>query len=105
MSFWNNNRIRFERRSKEILKEIIITGDIQTLNDFDKECLYSCVENKYLNGVKAIRMASGKIVFEAIKPTIREEGLLYLNPKIDLKFIIASVIAAISVICNIIQLF
>lgn len=60
-----NERKRFERHCKKMLKHIVKTGALPDLDDYSKECLYHCVHEKdYVTGLVAARMASGRVVFE-----------------------------------------
>lgn len=60
-----NERKRFERHCKKMLKHIVKTGALPYLDDYSKECLYHCVHEKdYVTGLVATRMASGRVVFE-----------------------------------------
>ncbi|NCB52514.1 MAG: hypothetical protein EOM54_11650 [Clostridia bacterium] len=102
----NNKRKSYENQIENLLKTIITTGILPNLDVNGMECLNYCVqEAKYIEGVKTTRMASGRIVVDITAPRVTKLGLDYLHPKKDIKFIVASLIALASVICNIIQLF
>ena len=100
-----NCRKQYEKSMKRILKTIEAHKDLPKLTAEEMEHLNTCVERGYLLCVKTLRMASGRIVAE-ISDNVRlsKAGYDFLYPKHDIKFIITASIAAISVICNIIQL-
>lgn len=60
-----NERKRFERDMKHILRYIHKNGLLPELDDRGLECLYHCTAEKgYILGLKASRVASGKPVFD-----------------------------------------
>ena len=74
-----------EKLNVEVLKAINEHGNLSILDSLyepDKisEALYYCVENKFVNGYSARRVASGKIVFDVQDHTnVTHEGLLYIE--------------------------
>ncbi len=105
-----NERKRFERKMKKVLKYIQRTGDLpDELDDYTKECLFHCIAEKhYVTGVVALRMAAGNIVFEISEkgPVLTKEGLDFCWKPIPWEAgvnIALSIITAVSIILNIVQ--
>jgi|GEM_PF-3032359 len=104
-----NERKRFERNEKRLLKYILKTGELPDMTDYDKECLYHCIAEKhYINGIVAIRMISGRIVFEVAhdRLTLTKEALDFCWKPIPWEFplnILLTVATVISVIVAILK--
>lgn len=98
-----NNRQKFEKGVKDILKQIMISNEMPELDDFGMECLAYCCQEKLIVGVFVDRMAAGNLVAEYSNPKITDAGLNYLYPKKDTKFIVSTSIAVIELVVIIIQ--
>lgn len=99
-----NQRQISEKEMKRIMKYILVNQEIPELDDLGRECIYfSTNEKKYITGIKVTKMASGRIVMDISNPKLTLEGLNWLYPKWDKKFIISTTIAAVSVTFNVLQ--
>lgn len=104
-----NDRKRFERKMKQILKFINKTGNLPALDDYSKRCLYHCAEEaKYIDGLVAEKMATGRIVFEVASDhlTLTKDGLNFLWKPIPWESginILLAIVTIISVIIAIAQ--
>ena len=100
-----NARKLFESEMRELLQYVIVNRDIPEENKLNMEVLKECCDKGYISGVQTMTMISGRIVAEVCETcVVTKEGLDFLHPKIDVKFIISTSIAAISVLINILLL-
>lgn len=101
-----NFRKLFEVETKKLLKYIVLNGDLSSCEALDMQVLKYCCEKGWISGVKTQTMISGRIVAEVQQTvTVTKAGLDYLYPKWEVKFIISSVIAVVSLIGNLLQVF
>lgn len=99
-----NQRQNSEKEMKRIMKYILVNQELPELDDLGRECIYfSTNEKKYITGIKVTKMASGRIVMDVSNPKLTLEGLNWLYPKWDKKFIISTTIAIVSVVFNVLQ--
>lgn len=100
-----NARKLFESEMRKLLQYVIMNRDIPGENELNMEVLKECCDRGYLSGVQTMTMISGRIVAEVRETcSVTKEGLDFLHPKIDVKFIISTSIAAVSVLINILLL-
>lgn len=101
-----NARISFEQETKELLKYIVLHGDLPSSDTLNMQVLQECCEMQYISGVYTAKMISGRVVAEVQQTVlVTKAGLDYLYPKRDIKFVISTVIAAVSVLVNLLQAF
>ena len=99
-----NQRQTSEKEIKRIMKYILVNQEIPELDELGRECIYFAAnEKKYITGIKATKMASGRIVMDVSNPKLTLEGLNWLYPKWDKKFIISTTIAIVSAVFNVLQ--
>jgi hypothetical protein len=100
-----NARKLFESEMQELLQYVIVNRDIPEENKLNMEVLKECCDKGYISGVQTMTMINGRIVAEVCETcTVTKEGLDFLHPKIDVKFIVSTSIATISVLINILLL-
>ena len=88
-----NSRMLLERDMRFILRYISIHEDLPPLDDKTTYALKACYDAKYVEGVHADVMASGRIVFEVVYPKVNLAGLRFAYPYKDWKFILPTSIA------------
>lgn len=103
-----NERKNFERKMKEILKHINKSGELPKLDDYSKRCLFHCVEMKYVDGIAAQKMISGRIVFDisSDRLTLTKAGLDFCWKPIPWESganIALAFVTAVSVVVAIVQ--
>ena len=98
-----NERKQFESDMKAILRYIIQNKDLPS--DIDKKmvALKECCDRGFIFGVVTQTMISGRIVCDIQeKIYVTNDGLNFLFPKKDIKFIISTTIAVLSILLNVI---
>lgn len=94
-----NPRKIFESDMKRILQTVILEHTLP--DEVNMAALKECCDKQYLSGITTKTMISGRIVADKTNIQITKAGLDYLYGKKDVKFIISTTIAVISVMINI----
>lgn len=101
-----NARKSFEKETRQLLEYIVLHGDLPKERNLNMQALKECCEMKWISGVVVQTMISGHIVADVCQVvTVTKAGLDYLHPKRDVKFMVSSVIAVVSIIVNLLQAF
>lgn len=98
----SNPKKQFEYDMKKILRTVILENSLP--DNPNMIALKECCDKHCISGIKTKTMISSRVVADITKPQITKAGLDYLYAKKDLKFIISTTVAVISVAINFAQL-
>ncbi|MBU5627742.1 hypothetical protein KQI82_12560 [Oscillibacter sp. MSJ-2] len=99
----NNSRKEMEKNMRHVLSLLDNTAELPHLSDTERYALKQCQEKGYVEGLRVSTMESGRVVVDYAHPRLTIDGLKFLYPYKDWKFVTPTVIAIIELIVIIIQ--